>query len=107
MTKEDGVWAIVMFDLPTHTEQQRHAANQFRKLLKANGFSMFQYSVYVRYAITVAAHQRQHQAIKHGLPQDGHVVILLLSDHAWARAQRFTGKRPEPPPDEPGQLTIF
>lgn len=107
MTKEDGVWAIVMFDLPTYTEQQRQAANQFRKLLKANGFTMFQYSVYVRYAITVAAHQRQHGAIKHGLPEDGHVVILLLSDHVWARAQRFSGKGHESPPLEPSQLTIF
>lgn len=107
MPKEDGVWAVVMFDLPVTTKAQRDRATAFRKLLKANGFVMHQYSVYTRFAVSVAAHQHQHQAIKAGLPPGGEVTILLLSDRTWARAQRFSNRTQLPPAKPPDQLTIF
>ena len=107
MPKENGVWAVVLFDLPVQTQMQQRAANQFRKLLKDQGFTMHQYSVYVRYAASVAAHQRQHAAIKAGLPEFGEVTILLLSDKSWANARRFVGKKPLIQDGPPRQLTIF
>lgn len=45
------MWIYVMFDLPTNTKQQRKNASLFRKMLIKDGFSMLQYSVYIRIAL--------------------------------------------------------
>ena len=42
------MWILIMFDLPTETKKQRKAATDFRKSLIADGFTMFQFSIYVR-----------------------------------------------------------
>ncbi|MDE5967844.1 MAG: CRISPR-associated endonuclease Cas2, partial [Muribaculaceae bacterium] len=44
------MWTLVLFDLPTETKRQRKAAAQFRKSLMADGFNMFQYSIYSRHS---------------------------------------------------------
>lgn len=43
------MWLFVFFDLPTNTKTERRHATQFRKALEKDGFSMMQYSVYVRH----------------------------------------------------------
>lgn len=42
------MWILIMFDLPTETKKQRKADTDFRKSLIADGFTMFQFSIYVR-----------------------------------------------------------
>ena len=42
------MWILVMFDLPTETKRQRKDASDFRKYLLKDGFTMFQFSIYVR-----------------------------------------------------------
>ena len=43
------MWLFVFFDLPTNTKTERRHAAQFRKALEKDGFTMMQYSVYVRH----------------------------------------------------------
>ena len=43
------MWVFVFFDLPVLTKQQRKQATQFRKALEKDGFTMMQFSVYVRH----------------------------------------------------------
>ena len=43
------MWLFVFFDLPTTTKAERRNAAQFRKALEKDGFTMMQYSVYVRH----------------------------------------------------------
>ena len=43
------MWLFVFFDLPTNTKTERRHAVQFRKALEKDGFTMMQYSVYVRH----------------------------------------------------------
>lgn len=107
VSKENGVWAMVLFDIPVTTPEGQREANDFRKLLRANGFHMHQYSVYVRYAISVAAHQHEHRVIKANLPTNGTVDVFLMSDEQWSRSTRFRGKTPQQQPEAPTQLTIF
>ena len=42
------MWLFVFFDLPTNTKKERKDAAHFRKALEKDGFSMMQYSVYIR-----------------------------------------------------------
>lgn len=43
------MWVFVFFDLPTETKKDRYHYAQFRKNLQRDGFSMMQYSIYVRH----------------------------------------------------------
>ena len=43
------MWLLVFFDLPTETKKERKAAADFRKKLLSDGFTMFQFSIYVRH----------------------------------------------------------
>ncbi|GAP68550.1 CRISPR-associated endonuclease Cas2 [Bacteroidales bacterium 6E] len=42
------MWVLVFFDLPVETKKQRKAATLFRKSLINDGFTMFQFSIYMR-----------------------------------------------------------
>ncbi|MHB8261019.1 MAG: CRISPR-associated endonuclease Cas2, partial [Bacteroidia bacterium] len=39
-----------VYDLPTETKKERKVAARFRKELLQDGFSMFQFSMYVRHS---------------------------------------------------------
>ena len=43
------MWVLVFFDLPTETKKERKAAAKFRKDLLCDGFTMFQFSIYLRH----------------------------------------------------------
>lgn len=47
------MWVLVLFDLPTDTKKQRHAASKFRKELLSDGFTMFQFSIYLRHCPSI------------------------------------------------------
>ncbi len=44
------MWLFVFFDLPTNTKKERKVASKFRKFLLNDGFTMMQYSVYIRHS---------------------------------------------------------
>lgn len=41
------MWILVHFDLPTETKKDRRNYAQFRKKIMADGFAMFQFSMYI------------------------------------------------------------
>ena len=43
------MWVLVLFDLPTETKKERQLYSVFRKNLMKDGFSMFQFSIYLRH----------------------------------------------------------
>jgi CRISPR-associated protein Cas2 len=40
------MWILVLYDLPTETKKDRQVAAKFRKNIMADGFTMFQFSIY-------------------------------------------------------------
>ena len=42
------MWVLVFFDLPTETKKDRKIYTKFRKDILADGFTMFQFSIYLR-----------------------------------------------------------
>ncbi|HDR89797.1 MAG TPA: CRISPR-associated endonuclease Cas2 [Bacteroidetes bacterium] len=72
------MWLFVFFDLPTNTKKERKIAAGFRKKLLKDGFSMMQYSVYVRHCASkesAEVHQKRTVAI---IPSRGQVSILQI-----------------------------
>lgn len=43
------MWVLVLFDLPTETKKDKKAYVDFKKNLQKDGFTMFQFSIYVRH----------------------------------------------------------
>lgn len=101
------MWCLTMFDAPVKTAQQRKDAAAFRHLLLDRGFSMLQLSVYIRYNPSATGVHHSIAAIKRGMPPGSKVCILMIGDHTWAQALRFSADKGQEPPDTPIQLTIF
>lgn len=104
---DDPMWCVVMFDLPVKTKRQRGEASRFRNVLVDDGYWRAQYSVYVRYAPTVAGEQRRVSTIRQALPTGGEVRVLYVTDREWSSTIRFRNDKPVQAEPEPQQLMIF
>lgn len=102
-----AVWIFAMFDLPTDTKNARKAYTDFRKRLLQDGFTMLQYSVYVRHCSSEENADVHYNRIKKVLPPDGEVRLLTLTDKQFARMQTYWGKMRKPAPPAPRQLELF
>ncbi|MEG1574540.1 MAG: CRISPR-associated endonuclease Cas2 [Bacteroidales bacterium] len=91
------MWVLVLFDLPTETKkQQRHAA-LFRKRLIEDGFTMFQFSIYIRNCPSKENAEVHIKRVKSFLSKDGKVCILTITDKQFGNMELFFGvKEMEP-----------
>ena len=78
------MWVLVLFDLPTETKKDKKAYADFRKNLQPDGFTMFQFSIYVRHCSScenAAVHVRR---VKSFIPEYGKVGILTITDKQFS-----------------------
>ena len=101
------MWVMVFFDLPTNTKKERKAAGVFRKKLIKDGFSMFQFSIYMRHCSSRENAQVHTKRVKSFLPQHGHVGILNITDKQFGMIELFYGRKTETRPEMPQQLELF
>ncbi|MCB9234754.1 MAG: CRISPR-associated endonuclease Cas2 [Bacteroidia bacterium] len=101
------MWVFVFFDLPTQTKKDRKNYTKFRKNLEKDGFTMFQYSIYVRHCPSRENAMVHIKRTKSHLPPLGHVCILQLTDKQFGMIELFIGEREAPRPDTPQQLELF
>lgn len=101
------MWLYVMFDLPTETKAQRRDAARFRKDLLKDGFSMHQFSVYVRHCASNEAAAVHIRRIKNMVPDEGLISVLKVTDKQFGDTIRFVGRKSQPPPAQPMQLELF
>lgn len=102
-----SMWLITMFDLPVKTKKDRKIYAIFRKKLIENGFSMIQFSVYVRFCASEELAQKHRKTVKKALPEYGHVRIITLTDRQFEKMENYVGKRLISNENAPKQLTFF
>ena len=102
-----AVWIFAMFDLPTDTKKARKDYTVFRKALLKDGFTMIQYSVYVRHCASEENADVHYRRVKDFLPPDGEVRLLTITDKQFERMQIYWGKMRKPTPEPPKQLELF
>lgn len=68
------MWVMVLYDLPTETKAMRKAAQLFRKRLEDDGFSLFQFSIYIRHCPSRENAEVHIKRVKSILPKHGKVV---------------------------------
>lgn len=105
------MWLFVFFDLPTETKEDKQAYVDFRKRLQNDGFTMMQYSVYVRHCSTSENADVHVKRVQNMLPDSGQVSILRITDKQFGNMQSFVGtKKQKKKQDEstmPIQLSLF
>lgn len=101
------MWILVFFDLPTETKKEKKAYMDFRKMLMKDGFTMFQFSIYVRHCASMENADVHIKRVKNNLPPYGKVGVLCITDKQFGNIQLFYGRKPQKPNAPGQQLELF
>lgn len=101
------MWIFIFFDLPTETKAERKRYAQFRKLLIRDGFTMFQFSIYLRHCPSRENADVHIKRVKSWLPSEGCVGILTVTDKQFGQMEIFRGCQPNKPKPPTQQLELF
>jgi CRISPR-associated protein Cas2 len=72
-----------------------------------NGFSMFQFSIYLRHCPSRENADVHIKRVKNLLPEKGHVGILTVTDKQFGSMELFYGTKETILPGTPQQLELF
>ena len=86
------MWVLVLFDLPTETKKDKKAYAEFRKNLQKDGFTMFQFSIYVRHCASCENAEVHIKRVKSFLPDYGSVGIMCITDKQFGNIALFYQK---------------
>jgi len=101
------MWILVFFDLPTETKKDRRAATLFRKSLLNDGFTMFQFSIYMRFCASRENADVHTKRVKNNLPEFGKVGVLQITDKQFGMIQLFYGQKSVALEKPSQQLELF
>ena len=101
------MWVLVFYDLPTETKENMRDANLFRKRLLDDGFTLFQFSMYVRHCPSRENAEVHIKRIKRMLPKAGKVAIMCITDKQFGDIEIFFSRNKEPSPSSFQQLELF
>lgn len=101
------MWVLVLFDLPTDTKRDRKVAAKFRKDLIGDGFSMFQFSIYIRHCPSYENANVHISRVKRMLPEKGKVGIMCITDKQFGSMELFVGAKSLDLPPIAQQLELF
>lgn len=101
------MWLFVFFDLPTGTKKQRKNAGTFRKSLEKDGFTMKQYSVYVRHCPSKENQDVHIRRVGAFIPEEGMVSLLSVTDKQYSEMLNYWGRVNKPNEGVPIQLELF
>ena len=101
------MWVLVLFDLPTETKKDRNIYARFRKEIMADGFNMFQFSIYLRHCPSRENAEVHIQRVKSILPPKGNIGIMSITDKQFGMMEIFRGKEQAEVPETVQQLELF
>jgi CRISPR-associated protein Cas2 len=101
------MWILVFFDLPTETKKDKKAYALFWKNLKRDGFTMFQFSIYLRHCASIENAEVHMKRVRSFLPECGKVGILCITDKQFSNMELFYGQKTQEPKSAGQQLELF
>ena len=101
------MWLLVLFDLPTETKKDIKEYAKFRKRLMQDGFTMFQFSIYVRHCASMENAEVHKKRVKAILPEFGKVGIMCITDKQFANIELYFGTKPQLTNAPGQQLELF
>lgn len=101
------MWVLVFFDLPVTTKKERKEAADFRKKIMADGFTMFQFSMYVRTCPSDENANVHIKRVKTLLPEYGNIGIMKVTDKQFGTIEIFSNQKAQKTNTGPQQLELF
>lgn len=101
------MWVMVFFDLPTETKKERKIYADFRKKMLKDGFTMFQFSIYLRHCPSRENAEVHIKRVKEALPEKGNIGILTVTDKQFGMMELFQGHKVKEPDTPYQQLELF
>ena len=101
------MWILVFYDLPTETKKERRVAARFRKDIMKDGYTMFQFSIYLRHCSSRENMEVHIKRVKRILPEKGHIGILTVTDKQFGMMEIFFGQKQKEHEPIPQQLELF
>jgi len=101
------MWVLVFFDLPTETKKEKKAYTNFRKKLIDDGFTMFQFSIYLRHCPSSENANVHVKRVKNALPELGQIGILCITDKQFGQMELYQGKKEQQVATPYQQLELF
>lgn len=101
------MWVIAMFDLPVDNKSARRAYARFRKDLLEDGFTMMQFSIYVRHCASIDNAEIHATRMGAKVPEKGEVRFLTITDNQFGRIKVYVGRKRDKPATSPSQLQLF
>ncbi len=84
---------MCMFDLPTQREIERKNYRNFRKNLIKEGFTMVQYSVYMRVCPSRDHATRMIKRIEKIAPENGHIRTFMITEKQYEDMKIIIGNK--------------
>ena len=102
-------WMLVLFDLPVTTKKQRKIATKFRNRLLEDGYSMLQFSVYMRSCSSWERMKKHAHRLRLIAPSGGNIRAIMITEKQWEKSitivsQSYTKTKKI---SKPQQLDIF
>jgi CRISPR-associated protein Cas2 len=101
------VWIMALFDLPVGTKLERKRATKFREFLLDEGFTMMQFSCYVRFSGGKEYAEAITRRVGKSCPKSGKVDVIWFTDKQYTNIRTYRGTNQDPKPPKPDQLTLF
>ena len=101
------MWVFVFFDLPTETKKDLRNYRLFHKGLEKDGFTMMQYSIYIRHCNSRENADVHIKRVKSILPPLGEIILFTLTDKQFGMMELFRGHKKKELPNTPQQLELF
>lgn len=105
------MWIFCMFDLPVRTKKESRMATRFRNKLLDKGFTMKQFSIYIKCCSSLNSAKTISKNLNEFIPKNGSVTFLYVTDKQYMTTDNFLGKESEENEEEKrrktGQLLLF
>lgn len=98
---------MVMFDLPVGTREQRGAAARFRNDLVKDGYTMMQFSIYVRLCKGMDAVNKHRARLLASIPAMGSVRMMVVTEKQFASMEILLGQLATPDLEKPQQISFY
>lgn len=101
------MWVLVLFDLPTETKKERKAYADFRKKILKDGFTMFQFSIYMRHCASRENADVHIKRVKSFLPEYGDIGIMCITDKQFGEIEIYHSREKKQVAQPCQQLELF
>lgn len=101
------MWVLVLFDLPTETKKERKAYADFRKKILKDGFTMFQFSIYMRHCASRENADVHIKRVKSFLPEYGDIGIMCITDKQFGEIEIYHSREKKKVAQPCQQLELF